>query len=203
MGVIGNSHGGGGAPERELAEDIAAIRLKSLGEIVVGLSKFDDAGHYFWGGKTDDAVRTTTDAFVLLRSAREQLVALQDRDVELHARIRTNAKATTAAAIGITTHGEEDLTQLVAGDRRIAAMLDHLLLQEEAAVAGISSNDFQPYYRALSSPGRHLLEDVIGHLATVVRVSRFTHEWSDAVMSVINRERELDPHAEFVGPVQV
>lgn len=203
MGLIGNSHGGFIPEERSLAEAIAATRLSALGRAVQGLSYFDEAGKNFWSGDREGAANSFALGFSLLKGARDNLDSLQDQDVELAKRISTNLKMTTAAELGIVTRGESELTDLTTGDRRIVAMIDHILLQEQAALAGTGSNDFQPCYRALASPGRHLMEDLTTHLNTVVRVSRFTHEWSDAVMRVINREEDMDPQQEFVGPAAI
>lgn len=201
MGAVLNNHTRPRPLERALAESVAATRARALAQVIQGLSGFDESGKYFWEGDRAAASQSTTIAFSLLRGARDDLLDLQDKEVQLAADSGDNPKLNAGRRMGIVPDTAGALMQVTTGDRRIVAMIDHLLLVEATAVAGIDSNDFQPYYQAISSPARHLLEDVLKHLQTVLEFSRLTHEWSDVVMREVNREEHRDPHEEFVGPV--
>lgn len=202
MGVIGNSHGGFYPADKAKAEHIAATRIRSLSQIIHALAGLDEAGHYFWSGDREAARNTTEVTFSLLKSARDELDGLVSCEAEFAEIEDESPKLRKAQELGIHWPSSEFRTRNLAGDRRIIAMIDHLLLSEEAALDGLDSNDLKPSYVAVSSPGRTLAEHVCHHLLDVLSNSRLTHEMSDVVYGELVKEGSVQPEFEFSGPAQ-
>jgi hypothetical protein len=187
MGIVANRHTGFLPDTKAEAERIAATRTNALASIVEAMASFDRAGQHYWQSDLETAVENCKRSFALLREARAMLHETSIADIRFEEEHKQSPKLIKSLELGLDHYEYKPnrfLAQALAYDRRLIAVIEHLLASETVAVQALENGDLKTMYVAVSTIGRYTLEVAAEYLQHIVHDSRITHEVADTIEMV-------------------
>ncbi|WP_254416459.1 hypothetical protein [Bacillus glycinifermentans] len=191
MGVVANVCKTPKVPSlKSKAEALAVRTQESLVEVYLGVIEFDRAGEYYFAGDKIKAIDAVRQGFKKLKHARNLLVEVQHRELEMHPH-NTKKLDTKYEEIMYDEKEMEEIFRIrVRGIQNVIQCIDHLtyLNAEEKAVEALENNDFNSLYHSVSISARELITAALHHNMTVIQQSKYTHETSDVIKILFPEE---------------
>lgn len=194
MGIISNRHTSFLPDTKAEAERIAATRTNALALIIQAMASFDTAGQHYWQSDLNTATEDCNRSFALLREAKTMLHAASTADIKFEDQHKQSPKLIKALELGLDEYEYKPnrfLAKTLTYDRRLIALIDHVLTGETLAVNALENGDLKTLYVAVSTVGRTTLEVAAEYLQHIVRDSRITHEVADTVEMVWAEDKQL------------
>jgi hypothetical protein len=143
MGTTGNTHTGGGAPERAMAERIAVTRTRAISNALEACACFDEAGESYWesefkAGREEHlqaAVESARRGYDALERTRKGLFEASQMDLAFEDAHQKSPRLIKAHELGLNEYQywpRRALGERLAYDRRMIDLIDHLLPTQDA-----------------------------------------------------------------------
>ncbi|MCY8580119.1 hypothetical protein MOE23_07745 [Bacillus haynesii] len=191
MGVVANNCRSSKVPAMKSKAEALAVRAQeSLVEVYLGAIEFDRAGEYYFAGDKVKAIAAIKEGFKKLKHARNLLVDVQHRELEMHPH-NTKKFETKYEEI---MYDEKEMKEIfrirVRGIQNVIQCIDHLTYvnAEEKAVEALENNDFNSLYNSVSNSARELITAALQHNMNVIQQSKYTHETSDVIKTLFPEE---------------
>lgn len=198
MGIVSNRHTAFHPSLRAEAERIAQVKVRAMARIIDASADFDSGGESYWKGNLEQFGRFVDSALQKLTTSREELRQNIYDSFSFEEEHRKSKKLLKAYELNLN-HGaykpEEFLTKDVNMSSRVLTGLDAILASRDRIVDAAKTGDLQTVYALVSNPGREVTEAAAEAVTQTVHDSRITHETSNIVELMWEKEGIVDDKA--------